>query len=81
MKVPWWVSRNWGNSLALTGTRLDASGSFKQEFVAAYGYDDPQGQMVYPSIVDIPNAGCWLLRLRTARLAAVLVVQAIDSRG
>lgn len=76
MKVPWWVRRNWGPSLNLTGIRLDATGSFSQEFPMALS---PEG--VFPSIVDVPSPGCWLLRLRTSRLAGVLVVRAVDSRG
>jgi hypothetical protein len=79
MKVPWWVRRNWGRALTLTGTRLDADGSFRQEFGAALTHDGAQDQMVYPSIVDIPARGCWLLRLRTAQLAGVLVVRAVDT--
>jgi hypothetical protein len=73
MKVLWRVAgdaRDAGDSLELVGTRLDASGSFRQEFVYAPG--------LYPSIVDVPAAGCWLLRLRTGRLAGVIVVRAVD---
>jgi hypothetical protein len=76
MKVPWWVTRGGGPSLDLVGTRLDAEGSFRQEFPMALS---PKG--VYPSIVDVPAAGCWLFRLRTARLAGVLVVRAVDATG
>ena len=76
MKVPWWLGRGRGPSLGLTGMRLDAAGSFTQEFPMAVS---PTG--VYPSIVDVPAAGCWLLRLRTGRLAGVLVIQAVDDRG
>ena len=76
MKVPWWIGRGHGPSLNLSGTRLDAAGSFTQEFPMAIS---PEG--VFPSTVDVPAAGCWLLRLRTGRLAGVLVVQAIDDRG
>ena len=75
MKVPWWVDNGAGN-LELVGTRLDAAGRFSQVFPMAWS---PPG--VYPSIVDIPAAGCWLLRLRTGKLAGVLVVRAIDARG
>jgi hypothetical protein len=81
MKIPWWVRRNWGPTLELAGRRLDGDGSFRQEFPAAYGHDGAQDQMVFPSIVDIPAAGCWLLRLRTGRLAGVLVVRAFNGRG
>jgi hypothetical protein len=80
MKVPWWVRRGWGGSLSLLGTRLDAPGSFRQEFPNAT-YDGSQGQGgVFPSIVDVPAAGCWVLRLRTAQLAGVVVTRAVDAR-
>jgi hypothetical protein len=75
MKVPWWIKKG-GPSLDLVGTRLDAVGTFHQAFPEALS---PKG--VYPSTVDIPAAGCWLLRLRTGRLAGVLVVRAVDARG
>jgi hypothetical protein len=79
MKVPWRVDRNWGGSLELTGTRLDAEGGFEQQFPIAGGV--PEDRAVFPSIVDVPAAGCWLLRLRTGRLAGVLVVRAVDAPG
>jgi hypothetical protein len=75
MKVPWWIKRG-GPSLELVGTRLDAPGSFRQDFPMALS---PRG--VYPSNVDIPAAGCWLLRLRTGSLAGVLVVRAYNGRS
>jgi hypothetical protein len=79
MKVPWWVDRNWSGSLELTGMRLDAEGSFEQQFTIAGGVSGDRA--VFPSIVDVPAPGCWLLRLRTGRLAGVLVVRAIDAPG
>jgi hypothetical protein len=81
MKVPWWIHRNWGSTLALSGTRLDGKGSFRQEFIGATEHDGAQDEMVFPSIVDVPAAGCWLFRLSSARLAGVLVVRAINARG
>jgi hypothetical protein len=75
MKVPWWVKARWGTSLSLTGIRLDREGTFTQELPPV----SPPG--VFPSTVDVPAAGCWLLRLRTGRLAGVVVVQAIDDHG
>jgi hypothetical protein len=76
MKVPWWVHQNGGPSLELAGSRLDGKGSFRQEFPMALSPKD-----VYPSIVDVPAPGCWLFRLRTGRLAGVLVVRAVDYHG
>lgn len=75
MKVPWWINKG-GPSLDVVGTRLDAVGTFRQTFLEA---TSPKG--VYPSIVDIPAAGCWLLRLRTGKLAGVIVVRAVNARG
>lgn len=79
-KVPWWIRRGWGAPLELTGIRLDGKGLFRQEFWQA---GDPSSRppgyrAVFPAIIDVPRPGCWLLRLRTARLAGVLVVRAID---
>ena len=76
MKVPWWVRRNGGPSLELVGMRLDGQGSFRQEFPMALSPAD-----VYPSTVDVPAPGCWLFRLRTGRLAGVLIVRAVDYHG
>jgi len=76
MKVPWWVNGNAGNSLSLDGLQLGGAGTFHQKFAMA---KSPKG--VFPSIVDVPGPGCWLLRLRTAKLAGALVVRAIDDRG
>jgi hypothetical protein len=75
MKVPWWIQKG-GPSLELVGTRLDAVGTFRQMFSEALS---PKG--VYPSIVDIPTAGCWLFRLRTGNRAGVIVVRAVDAHG
>lgn len=74
MKVPWWVKKG-GSTLDLVGMRLDAVGSFHQQFPMA---QSPKG--VYPSIVDVPAPGCWLLRLRTGKVAGVIVVRAVDAR-
>jgi len=76
MKIPWWIGTGRGSSLELAGTRLDADASFRQEFGMA---GSPQG--VFPSTVDVPAAGCWLFRLRSARLAGVLVVRVVDDHG
>jgi hypothetical protein len=79
MKVPWWVDRNWAGSLELTGIRLDAEGSFEQQLQIAGGVSGDRA--VFPSTVDVPAAGCWLLRLRTGRLAGVVVTRAVDAPG
>jgi hypothetical protein len=71
-----WSVRGGGRDLELVGTRLDADGSFRQDFPRALSQ-----RGVYQSTVDIPAAGCWLFRLRTGRLAGIVVVRAVDARG
>jgi hypothetical protein len=70
-----WVPRQPGSSLlTITGERLDRPGRFVQvERPARAG-----GRTVFPSIVNVPEAGCWRLTLRngrgrTARLAIVAI--------
>ena len=74
MKVLWRARRHSGSALTLTGIRLDGDGAFRQQFGMVF-------EGVFPSNVDVPAPGCWLLRLRTGSLAGVLVVQAIDDGG
>jgi hypothetical protein len=69
-KVLWVVRRNYGATLTLWGTRIDAPGSFTERFSHSGGQ--------FPSIVDIPAAGCWRLFLRTGKARATFVVQAVD---
>jgi hypothetical protein len=77
-KVPWWSRRGHG-SLELTGMRLDREGRFRQELQEAGTAQYAAGyHAVFPSIVDVPAPGCWLLRLRVGLDAAVLVVLARD---
>lgn len=78
MKVPWWVRRPAADVLALRGGRLDGAGSLTQDLRAAVAHDGPQDQDVFPSIVDVPAAGCWLLRLRSGTHAGIVVVRAVD---
>jgi hypothetical protein len=65
-----------GLSLTVIGLRLDAVGVFRQQFPVAYATSPPLGP-VFPSIVDVPAPGCWLLTLRGARTAGIAVVRAV----
>jgi hypothetical protein len=65
-----------GARLVVRGERLDGPGSFRQEF-AAISYSGQNGAPSYASIVDVPSAGCWRLRLSTGTLRASVVVQAV----
>ncbi|HEU0303727.1 MAG TPA: hypothetical protein VFR32_04025 [Gaiellaceae bacterium] len=55
-----WRARPLGGTLVVSGSRLDGVGAFRQEFKGAGG---PQPGY-WPSIVVVPEAGCWLLTVR-----------------
>ena len=75
-KVLWWTRRGHG-ALELTGIRLDGKGTFRQAFNEAGASQYAPGyHAAFPSIVEVPAPGCWLLRLRIKRYAAALVVVA-----
>jgi len=65
-----WVMRRASARLILHGTRLDAPGAFTQRFA---------GGREVPSIVKIPEAGCWRLALRAGETRAAFVVRAVDA--
>jgi hypothetical protein len=54
-----WRARPRGGTLVVTGSRLDAQGAFRHEFKGAGGQPG-----YWPSIVVVPEAGCWLLTVR-----------------
>jgi hypothetical protein len=64
-----WVPRRPGLSMRIRGRRLDGPGAFRQAF--------PASGTAFPSIVDVPRAGCWRLTLRTGSVSARLAVLAI----
>jgi hypothetical protein len=70
-KILWVVRRRYGPTLSLRATRLDGSGTFTQRFAHGGGQ--------FPSIIDIPTSGCWRLSLRTGKVRATFVVQAVDA--
>jgi len=69
-KILWIVRKRHGGTLMLRATRLDGDGAFTQRFAHGGGQ--------FPSILNIPEAGCWRLTLRTGKVRATLVVQAVD---
>jgi hypothetical protein len=73
-KILWFPRQPGSALLTITGEQLDGQGRFEQNFRSARA----GGWTVFPSIVDVPNPGCWRLALRngrgvSARLAVVAV--------
>jgi hypothetical protein len=66
-----WVPRRIAPSMVILGRRLDGQGAFRQRLRRASGG-------VWPSIVRVPEAGCWRLTLSAGRVSARLGVLAIN---
>jgi len=79
-KIMWVPTRleRIGTSLVIIGKRLDRSGSFRQVERVAYGQTPPLVGPLFPSIVNIPSPGCWMLTLRTGRAAGISVFRALE---
>ncbi len=71
-KFLWWSPRPAGG-VALAGWRLDGLGTFRQSFPAAASDDGT----VYPSIVEIPTAGCWAVRVTIGSRTGLAVFNAV----
>jgi hypothetical protein len=71
MKVLWSARGRPSSWLVLSGRRLDGVGVFRQRFRANRAGD-------FPSIVKIPDVGCWRLSLRAGRMRAAVVVRAVE---
>jgi hypothetical protein len=69
-----WVPQHPSPSAVVTGQQLDGSGRFTQNLSRAGGGE-------FPSIIQVPTAGCWKLSVRSGRSRASIVVQAIDPPG
>jgi hypothetical protein len=73
-KILWVPRRTLTSTLSILGRRLDGAGTFRQDARSARG---PSG-IVFPSIVDVPESGCWLLTVRNGRKSARFALQAIS---
>ena len=72
-----WRARPLGGTLVVSGSRLDAQGSFRQELKGAGGQPG-----YWPSIVVAPEAGCWLLTVRIVGqtgAAGIVVTRVVDA--
>jgi hypothetical protein len=54
-----WRGRRLGGELVVLGSRLDGQATFRQAFKGAGGQPG-----YWPSIIVVPEAGCWLLTVR-----------------
>lgn len=69
-----WVTRGKASRrLLILGRRLDGPGTFRHTEDAALS---PSGH--FPSLIELPAAGCWRLTLKTGRVTATVVMQAVD---
>jgi hypothetical protein len=77
-KILWEVpDRAAGRSLVVSARRLDAPGLVaRQVFPAAH---DSSPGVPFPSSVDVPSTGCWLLTVRTGKAAAIAVFRSIPA--
>jgi len=66
-----------GGDLVIAGRRLDGRGNTRQRFVPV-GYTGQNGAPSFASIVHLPAAGCWQLRLSAGALHATLVFRAVS---
>ena len=71
-KVLWRAERAHEGWIEIFGHRLDASGSFRQLFGMAAS---PAGY--FPSIVVVPEPGCWLLTVRSGSAGGAIVLRAL----
>jgi hypothetical protein len=69
-----WVAKRHGSILRLRGVRLDAAGTFVQSFRKVRG-------PYFPSVPDVPAAGCWRFALRTGKTRASVVAQVLAAPG
>jgi hypothetical protein len=77
VKFLWWAPQP-GSSLKMIGRRIDAPGRFTDEASSATGDVGTRGgQTVFPSIIDVPAAGCWSVALRTRGSAGNVVFKVV----
>lgn len=73
-KILWFVRQAVSPLLTITGDQLDGVATFQEQHRSASAGGSGT---VFPSIVVVPNAGCWRLTVRnggkTARFAVVVV--------
>jgi hypothetical protein len=74
-KILWIARPVFSSEVLISGRQLDGPGTFEQQFRSA----SSSSGVVFPSIVDVPSAGCWLLTVRNGPTTARFNVVAISS--
>jgi hypothetical protein len=70
-KVLWRAEGPYESWMELFGQRLDGAGSFEQRL------QEVSPPRFFPSIVVVPEPGCWLLTVRSGRMGGVIVFRAV----
>jgi hypothetical protein len=74
-KVLWTTRRpGAGATLLITGRRLDKPGRFSSRYPRASG-----GSIQFPSYVEVPEAGCWRVTIRSGTVTGAVTFAAVDS--
>ena len=70
-KILWWPRRRGAaHSIAIRGRSLEGGGTFVEKFSASGSN--------FPSIVDLPSAGCWRVDVTTGKLHGTVYVNAVS---
>ena len=70
-KILWYITRGRPTrTLTITGKNLSSSDSMRQTF--------PVASSGYPSILDIPTAGCWKLTIRSGKIRGHVTFQVLS---
>jgi hypothetical protein len=73
-KILWVVRPVFASVIEITGRQLDGAGTFAQTFRSA----SSSSGVVFPSIVNVPTAGCWQLSVRNGPVTRRFTVAAIS---
>ena len=76
-KVLWTAQRpGAGTTLLISGKRLDKPGHFSSRYPSA-----SSGRSQFPSYVEVPQAGCWRVTVKSGKLEGAVTFAAVDSFG
>jgi hypothetical protein len=69
-----WRVRGGSKAIRIVGKRLDAAGSFRQQFPAT----PSGGGAFFPSIVNVPTSGCWRVTVSSANRVGRFAFWAVE---